>query len=114
MRSRSTSSAAEGMDTRSMHRRVEIPGDAGGTLECRLQEMEEIIRQRPIAPSVDPVADLFAVQATGHLRVIAVSCLSTQTLRQVFCDCCPGLSHGYPSSLACLSAIEESEPQIKA
>jgi integrase len=30
------------------------------------------------------------------------------------CDRCPGLFHGRPSSRACLSAIEESEPQIKA
>jgi hypothetical protein len=55
-----------------------------------------------------------AIQATGYPRVIAASRLPTHALRQGLCDRCPGLFLGRPSSLACLSAREESEPQIKA
>jgi hypothetical protein len=45
-----------------------------------VQEVEEIIQQRPFVQSVDPVDDLFAVQATGYPRVIAASRLPTQVV----------------------------------
>jgi hypothetical protein len=69
----------------------------------RVQEVEEIIQQRPFVQPVHPLDDLLAVQAPGDPRVIAASRLPTQPFGQVLCNRFSCLFHRPPPSVDDLS-----------
>jgi hypothetical protein len=79
-----------------------------------VQEVEEVVQQRPFVQPVHPIDDLRAVQASRHARVTATSGLPTQPLRQVRGNPFSCLRHGPPPPLQCCFPIEESGPGIKA
>ena len=54
-----------------------------------LQEVEEIVKQRPFVQPVHPVHQLLPIQPPGDTRIVAPGHLPTQPFCQVLCELVP-------------------------
>jgi hypothetical protein len=106
--------AQEGLHTRHPRTLKRLALDAFHQVEDSQlpPELEEVIQQRPCLQAIHAIDHVLAVQASCHPRLIAVGRLPTQPFRQMLRPGVAALSPGAPSSLACLSALEESSPLI--